>query len=66
MKIIAIVAIILGVGALVGTRSDTPFIRWGMGERKATNTPQVVSGGILHFARLSSLPRIPYASYRDS
>lgn len=30
MKIIAIAAIILGLGALFGTRRDTPFIRWGI------------------------------------
>lgn len=30
MKIIAIAAIILGLGALAGTRRDTPFIRWGI------------------------------------
>lgn len=30
MKIIALAAIVLGLGALVGTRRDTPFIRWGI------------------------------------
>jgi hypothetical protein len=30
MKIIAIAAIVLGLGALFGTRRDTPFIRWGI------------------------------------
>lgn len=30
MKIIAIAAIVLGLGALIGTRRDTPFIRWGI------------------------------------
>lgn len=30
MRIIAIAAIVLGLGALVGTRRDTPFIRWGI------------------------------------
>lgn|GEM_PF-2729791 len=30
MKIIAIAAIVLGLGALLGTRRDTPFIRWGI------------------------------------
>jgi hypothetical protein len=30
MKIIALAAIVLGLGALIGTRRDTPFIRWGI------------------------------------
>jgi hypothetical protein len=30
LKIIAIAAIVLGLGALIGTRRDTPFIRWGI------------------------------------
>lgn len=30
MKIIAIAAVVLGLGALIGTRRDTPFIRWGI------------------------------------
>ena len=30
MKLIAIVAIVLGAGALLGTRRDTPFMRWGI------------------------------------
>lgn len=30
MKLIAIAAIVLGLGALIGTRRDTPFIRWGI------------------------------------
>jgi hypothetical protein len=30
MKFIAIAAIVLGLGALIGTRRETPFIRWGI------------------------------------
>lgn len=30
MKFIAIAAIVLGLGALLGTRRDTPFMRWGI------------------------------------
>jgi hypothetical protein len=30
VKIIAIAAIVLGLGALIGTRRDTPFVRWGI------------------------------------
>ncbi len=30
MKLIAVVAIVLGIGILAGTRKDTPFIRWGV------------------------------------
>lgn len=30
MKLIAILALVLGFGALIGTRRDTPFIRWGI------------------------------------
>lgn len=30
MKLIAIVAIVMGVAALFGTRRDTPFMRWGI------------------------------------
>ena len=30
MKFIAIVAIVLGIGALIGTRRETPFMRWGI------------------------------------
>ncbi len=30
MKIILVLALVLGVGALIGTRRDTPFIRWGI------------------------------------
>lgn len=30
MKIITIAAIVLGIGMLLGTRRDTPFIRWGV------------------------------------
>ncbi len=30
MKLIAILALVLGFGALFGTRRDTPFIRWGI------------------------------------
>jgi hypothetical protein len=30
VKIIAIAAVILGLGALFGTRRETPFMRWGI------------------------------------
>lgn len=30
MKLVAIAAIVLAIGALLGTRRDTPFIRWGI------------------------------------
>lgn len=30
MKILTIAAIVLGIGMLLGTRRDTPFIRWGV------------------------------------
>lgn len=30
MKFIVIVAVVLGIGMLMGTRKDTPFIRWGV------------------------------------
>jgi hypothetical protein len=30
MKFIALAAIVLGLVTLVGTRRDTPFIRWGI------------------------------------
>jgi hypothetical protein len=30
MKLIVIVAVLLGLGALFGTRRDTPFMRWGI------------------------------------
>jgi hypothetical protein len=30
VKFIIIVALVLGIGMLAGTRKDTPFIRWGV------------------------------------
>ena len=30
MKLLVIVAVVLGLGMLLGTRKDTPFIRWGV------------------------------------
>jgi hypothetical protein len=30
LKLIAILAVVLGAAALLGTRSDTPFVRWGI------------------------------------
>lgn len=30
MKFLVIVAVVLGLGALFGTRRDTPFMRWGI------------------------------------
>lgn len=30
MKLLVIVAVVLGLGALFGTRRDTPFMRWGI------------------------------------
>lgn len=30
MKLIVVVAVLLGLGALFGTRRDTPFMRWGI------------------------------------
>jgi uncharacterized membrane protein len=30
MKLIALLALVLGAGALIGTRKDTPFLRWGI------------------------------------
>lgn len=30
MRLIAIIAAVLGAAALLGTRRDTPFIRWGI------------------------------------
>lgn len=30
MKLIALLAVVLGAGMLLGTRKDTPFIRWGV------------------------------------
>lgn len=30
MKLLAIVAVVLGFGVLSGTRRETPFIRWGV------------------------------------
>lgn len=30
MKFIVVLAVVLGLGMLAGTRKDTPFIRWGV------------------------------------
>jgi hypothetical protein len=30
MKLLVILAVVLGAGALFGTRRDTPFMRWGI------------------------------------
>ncbi len=30
LKLLVIVAVVLGAGALFGTRRDTPFMRWGI------------------------------------
>jgi len=30
VKLLVIVAVVLGLGMLLGTRKDTPFIRWGV------------------------------------
>jgi hypothetical protein len=30
VKLLVIVAIVLGAGALLGTRRETPFMRWGI------------------------------------
>ena len=30
MKLLVIAALVLGIGSLLGTRRDTPFLRWGI------------------------------------
>lgn len=30
MKLLVLIAVLLGLGMLAGTRKDTPFIRWGV------------------------------------
>lgn len=30
MKLLALAAVVLGFGILVGTRKETPFVRWGV------------------------------------